>query len=74
MRKTYSDYSVRRAGGQLFTIANRPLPSSKNPHFQNEAKCTNEFCLHENEKSFAYQRRFGTDAQGTRKWPIEIPG
>ena len=29
---------------------NRPLPSSKNPHFQNEAKCTNlscenEFCL-----------------------------
>ena len=22
-------------------VANRPLPSSENPHFQNEAKCTN---------------------------------
>ena len=29
---------------------NRPLPSSKNPHFQSEAKCTeNEFYLHESE-------------------------
>ena len=24
-----------------FTKLNRPLPSSKNPHFQNEASCTN---------------------------------
>ena len=24
----------------LKSLANRPLPSSKNPHFQNEAKCT----------------------------------
>ena len=31
-------------------------PSSKTPHFQNEAKCTNEFYLLENEKSFPYQR------------------
>ena len=38
-----------------------PLPSSINPHFQNEAKCTtfsceNKFYLDENEKSFPYQR------------------
>ena len=41
--------------------ANRPLPSSKNPHFENEAKCTTfpvkRSCyLHEDEKSFPYQR------------------
>ena len=37
---------------------NRPLPSSGNPHFQNEAKCTAflVLCLHENEKSFSNQR------------------
>ena len=34
-----------------------------------------EFYLHENEKSFSYQRlstysRFETEAGGTRKWPI----
>ena len=40
-------------------IFNRPLPSSKNPHFQNEARCPNflvkmhGFHLHENEKSFS---------------------
>ena len=54
---------------------NRPLPSSKNPHFQNEARCTtfpvkrNEFYLHENEKLFPYQRQsacpcFETEARG----------
>ena len=46
-------------------VVTRPLPSSKNPHFQNEANCIkqvhklsceNEFYLHENEKSFSYQR------------------
>ena len=42
--------------------------------------CKNEFYLHENEKSFPYQRlstypRFEAEAGGTRKWPIEpIPG
>ena len=40
---------------------NRPLPSSKNAHFQNKAKCTTfvvkmSFILHENEKLFPYQR------------------
>ena len=40
---------------------NTPIPSSKNPHFQNEAKSTtffseNEFYLHQNVKSFSYQR------------------
>ena len=39
--------------------SNRPLPSSKDPHFQGQVhnlSCENEFCLHENEKSFPYQR------------------
>ena len=34
---------------------NRPPPSSKNPHFQNEARCTT-FLVKENEKWFPYQR------------------
>ena len=39
----------------------RRLPSPKNPHFQNEAKCTalsceNEFNLPESKKSFPNQR------------------
>ena len=43
----------------LTSLFNRPLPSSINPHFQNEANCAtfcceNEFNLHENEKSFPY--------------------
>ena len=53
----------------------RPLPSSKIPYFQNELgqvhnlSCENEFYLHENEKSFSYQRlstepRFDTEARG----------
>ena len=42
--------------------------------------CENEFYLHENEKSFPYQRlstypHFETEAGGTRKWLTEpIPG
>ena len=37
---------------------NRPLPSSGNPHFQNEAKCTAFLVLYlrENKKSFPNQR------------------
>ena len=37
---------------------NRPLPSSGNLHFQNEAKCTAFLVLYlrENEKSFPNQR------------------
>ena len=53
----------------------RPLPSSKIPYFLNELgqvhnlSCENEFYLHENEKSFSYQRlstylRFDTEARG----------
>ena len=39
---------------------NRPFQSSKIFHFQNQAKSKtytlwNEFCLHENKKSFSYQ-------------------
>ena len=57
----------------------------KNPHFQNEARCTtflvkmHGFYLHDNEKSFPYQgevfnlvliQRPG----GTKKWPIFMKG
>ena len=60
-------------------LVNRPLPSSKNPHFQNEARCSNFFvkmsfiCMRM-KKWFPYQRlstypRFETEARGTRKWP-----
>ena len=32
--------SYRRSIYSGWTFMNRPLPSSKNPHFQNEARCT----------------------------------
>ena len=58
-----------------------PLPSSKNPHFQNEARCTtffseNEFYLRGNEKWFPYQRlntcpRFETEARGNSEIAYE---
>ena len=61
-------------GGSSKKVWNRPLPSSKNPHFQNGARCTtffseNEFYLRGNEKWFPYQRlntypRFETEARG----------
>ena len=60
---------------------NRPFPSSKNSHFQNEAKCEtfvvkmsficiiikNHFHINGFALSFALKVRFF----GTRKWPIE---
>ena len=66
----------------FWNCSNRPLPSSKNPHFQNEAlgaqpTCENEFYLHENEIWFPYQRlstypRLKQRPGGTRKWPIIV--
>ena len=62
-------------------LFDRPLSSSKNPHFRNEANCTlpfeNEIYLHDNEKSFPYQRmstypRFDTEARGNSERPIHI--
>ena len=52
-------------GRAIQLLANRPLPSSKNPHFQNEAKCTT-FLV---EMSFVCMRlstspRFDTEARG----------
>ena len=37
--KTMTLFSALRALPDM-EVCNRPLPSSKNPHFQNEAKCT----------------------------------
>ena len=32
--------SARARFARSWSAMNRPLPSSKNPHFQNEARCT----------------------------------
>ena len=62
------------------TVFNRPLPSSKNPHFQNEARCTtflvkmsficmrmkNHFHIKGWAPTLVLKQRLG----GTRKWPI----
>ena len=61
-------------------LFNRPLPSSKNPHFQNEARCTtflvkmsyicmkmkNDFHI----KGWAPTLVLKQSPGGTRKWPI----
>ena len=49
---------------------NRPIPSSKNPYFQNEAKCTSFLLKMRILRSMAEQL---TSSGGTRKWPINIP-
>ena len=51
----------KRVSSRTMGKTNRPRPSSKNLHFQNEAKWTtflvkNELYLHKNEKSSPYQR------------------
>ena len=67
-------------GRAIQLLANRPLPSSKNPRFQNEAKCTtflvkmsficmrmkNDFHI----KGWAPTLVFKQKPGGTRKWPI----
>ena len=64
-------------GGDLF---NRPFPSSKKPHFQNEAKCEtfvvkiNFICIiienHFHINGFALSLALKVRFFGTRKWPI----
>ena len=63
-------------------MANRPLPSSKNPHFQTEARCTtllakmsficmrmkNDFQIKGCAPTLVLKQRPG----GTRKWPIGL--
>ena len=72
---------------QLFAEAeassnNRPLPTSKNPHFQNEAKCTtflvkmSFICVRMNThfhiKGWAANLVLIQTPGGTRKWPIDL--
>ena len=62
---------------------NRPLPSSKNPHFQNVAKCTtflvkkSFICMrmknHFHIKSCALNLVLIQRPWGTQKWPIVLP-
>ena len=40
----------------VLSYSNRPFPSYKNPHFQNEGKCKIEFCLHKNIEYFSYKK------------------
>ena len=63
-----------------YSWANRPLPSSKNPHFQDEARCTtflvkmsficmrkkNDFHIKGRAPTLVLKQRPG----GTWKWPI----
>ena len=68
--------------GQL-VLANRPLPSSKNPHFQNEAKCStflvkmSFICMrmknHFHIKGWALNLVLIQRPRGTRKLPIVLP-
>ena len=62
--------------------ANRPFPSSKKSHFQNEAKCEtfvvkmSFICIiiknHFHINSFALSLTFKVRFFGTRKWPIKF--
>ena len=64
-------------------VANRPLPSSENPHFKNEAKCTNFhvkmsfICMrmknHFHIKGWALNLVLIQRPGGTRKWSISCP-
>ena len=71
---------VARHALKLIFRRNRPLPSSKNPRFQNEARCTtflvkmsficmrmkNDFHIKGRAPTLVLKQRPG----GTRKWPI----
>ena len=76
---------VKMSFVQFFTFmrVNRPLPSSKNPHFQNEARCPtflvkmSFLCMWMKNDShikgwapptLVFKQRAG----GTRKWPIKL--
>ena len=62
---------------------NRPFPSSKKSHFQNEAKCEaidmkmicNYYAnkVHFHNKGFALSLVLKVSFFGTRKWPIRWP-
>ena len=62
------------------SVPNRPFPSSKNSHFQNEAKCEaidmkmifNYYAnkTHFHNKGFALSLVLKVRFFGTRKWPI----
>ena len=55
----------------------RPLPSSKNPHFQNEDKCTTVLvkisfiCMRLHTKGWALNLVLIQRPEGTLKWPID---
>ena len=68
--------------GLSFCFSNRPLPSSKNPHFQNEARCTtflvkmSFICMrtknHFHIKDWGLNLVLIQRPGGTRQWPIVI--
>ena len=73
-------FTTSKVVWQFVLIVNRPLPSSKNPHFQNEARYTtfhvkmsficmrmeNDFHIKGLRPTLVLKQRPG----GTRKWPI----
>ena len=72
--------SWKKSNKSTWGMRNRPLPSSKNPHFQNEAKCTTFlekmrfFCMrmknHFHIKGWARNLVLMQRPGGTRKWLI----
>ena len=75
-------FSLLHNNDKLFDVNSEPvLPTSKNTHFQNGVKCSTflikmSCCfLHENKRSFPYQRLstlpcFGTEAQGNSEMAL----
>ena len=74
--------SLGKESPYVFCKFNRPLPSSKNPHFQNETKCTtflvkmSFICMrvknHFYIKGWALSLVLIQRPRGTRKWPIRL--
>ena len=78
--KTHEKKGFFGGGGEAFHQINRPFPSSKKSHFQNEAKCEtfvvkmSFICItiknHFHINSFALSIALKVRFFGTRKWPV----
>ena len=74
--------SLGKESPYVFCKFNRPLPSSKNPHFQNETKCTtflvkmSFICMrmknHFHIKGWLLNLVLIQRPGGTRKWPVRL--
>ena len=77
-----SSYCTIFISRNLMLLSNRPLPSSKNPHFQNEARYTtflvkmSFICIRKKNdfriKGWAPTLVLKQRPRGTQKWPIHL--